>query len=58
MSLKNPTIIGFGIHNNETFYNACKYSSGAIVGSAFIKHISTQGTDFSSIQQFINTLRS
>jgi tryptophan synthase alpha chain len=58
MSLKNTTIIGFGIHNNETFGNACKYSSGAIVGSAFIKHISTQGADFSSIQQFINTLRS
>jgi tryptophan synthase alpha chain len=58
MPLKNKTIIGFGIHNNETFTNACKYSSGAIVGSAFIKHLSSNGTSFSSIQQFINAIRS
>jgi tryptophan synthase alpha chain len=58
MKLKNQTIIGFGIHNNETFNNACKYSAGAIVGSAFIKHLENTSTDFLSIQQFINSIRS
>ena len=37
MSLKNPRLVGFGISNAETFQNACKYSSGAIIGSAFVK---------------------
>ena len=37
MKLKNPCVIGFGISNAETFQNACKYASGAIIGSAFVK---------------------
>src|SRR5665811_1363348 len=37
MHLKNPRLIGFGISDNATFVNACKYASGAIVGSAFVK---------------------
>ena len=37
MNLKNPAMIGFGISNKQTFESACKYSSGAIIGSAFIK---------------------
>ena len=37
MQLNNPTIIGFGISNNETFTKACQYANGAIVGSAFVK---------------------
>ena len=36
MKLKNPTLIGFGISNKETFDSACKYAQGAIIGSAFI----------------------
>jgi tryptophan synthase alpha chain len=37
MQLKNPRLIGFGISNYETFRTACKYSNGAIIGSAFIR---------------------
>lgn len=57
MALNNPALIGFGIHNNETFENACKYSSGAIVGSAFINHISKHGIDSNSVNQFINSFK-
>lgn len=42
--LKNPTLIGFNIKDNASFTNACQYSNGAIIGSAFIKMI-TQSTD-------------
>lgn len=38
-NLRNPTLIGFGISNKETFEQACKYANGAIIGSAFIKAI-------------------
>ena len=37
LNLKNPTIIGFGIHNQDTFRRASSYANGAIVGSAFVK---------------------
>jgi len=37
MNLKNPRLIGFGISNKSTRDMVCKYSSGAIIGSAFIK---------------------
>ena len=36
MRLKNPRLIGFGISNKSTRDMVCKYSSGAIIGSAFI----------------------
>jgi len=43
MTLKNPQIVGFGISNNETFVQATKYSKGAIIGSAFVKHVTNEG---------------
>ena len=37
MNLKNPRLIGFGISNKSTRDVVNRYSSGAIIGSAFIK---------------------
>ena len=37
MNLKKPRLIGFGISNKSTRDMANRYSSGAIIGSAFIK---------------------
>lgn len=39
MKLHNPTLIGFGISDHEGFRQAADYSSGAIIGSAFIKRL-------------------
>ncbi|MFN0175104.1 MAG: tryptophan synthase subunit alpha [Saprospiraceae bacterium] len=57
MQLKNPTIIGFGIRDHETFKNACQFSNGAIIGTAFIQHIAEHGTDKNSIKTFINKIK-
>ena len=43
MQLKNPAIIGFGISDHKSFSKACEYASGAIVGSAFVKLLGTDG---------------
>lgn len=51
LNLKNPQIVGFGISNNETFTQATTHAKGAIIGSAFIKHIETQGVD--KINEFV-----
>jgi tryptophan synthase alpha subunit len=34
-----PTLIGFGIHDHETFEMACKHADGAIIGTAFIRFL-------------------
>ncbi len=37
MKLKNPILVGFGIKDKQTFEAACKYTNGAIIGTAYIK---------------------
>jgi tryptophan synthase alpha chain len=34
-----PTLIGFGIHDHETFELACTKANGAIIGTAFIREL-------------------
>ena len=51
MHLNNPQIVGFGINNHDTFTQATTYTKGAIIGSAFIKHLSINGVN--SIDKFI-----
>lgn len=53
MSLRNPAIIGFGISNKKTFMEACKYASGTIIGSAFIKLLAEKGANSDAINDFI-----
>ncbi|MDT7827841.1 tryptophan synthase subunit alpha [Pricia sp. S334] len=55
MQLSNPQIVGFGIHNTETFRAATQAAKGAIIGSAFIKHLTEHGV--SSIAKFIDEIR-
>jgi len=55
MDLKNPQIVGFGIKDQETFQAATKFAKGAIIGSAFIKHLNTNGA--SNISKFINPIK-
>jgi tryptophan synthase alpha chain len=45
MGLQNPILIGFGIKDNHTFKTACKYSSGAIIGSAYINALQNARPD-------------
>ncbi|MBB3125058.1 tryptophan synthase alpha chain [Mesoflavibacter sabulilitoris] len=55
MQLNNPQIVGFGINNNDTFTQATTYAKGAIIGSAFIKHLSNNGVN--KIENFISSVR-
>lgn len=55
MNLKNPQIVGFGISNSETFKQATKQAKGAIIGSAFIKHVTQTGV--TDIGKFVKAIR-
>jgi tryptophan synthase alpha chain len=57
MNLKNPTLIGFGISNAETFDKASANANGAIIGSAFIRAISQEGDLDKNIEQFIHSIK-
>lgn len=54
MNLKNPQVIGFGISDNKTFTQATNYAKGAIIGSAFIKHLTKNGIN--TIDKFVKTI--
>lgn len=56
MQLQNPAIIGFGITDNKSFSKACEYAAGAIVGSAFVKLLGTDGY-LDKIPGFIQSVR-
>ena len=55
MNLKNPQVIGFGINNNETYTQATENAKGAIIGSAFIKHLTENGVE--TIKEFVQKIR-
>lgn len=58
MKLNTPKLIGFGISNTDTFNTACNYANGAIIGSAFIKTLSTSTTELkNTIRDFIKPLK-
>ncbi|WP_108866195.1 tryptophan synthase subunit alpha [Aquimarina aquimarini] len=55
LQLKNPQIVGFGISNKDTFTQATKNTNGAIIGSAFIKHLTQNGPK--GIGDFVKNIR-
>ncbi len=57
MNLTSPRLIGFGIHDRETFANACRYSQGAIIGSAFIKALAGEGEIGEKVATFVGDIR-
>jgi len=56
MKLNNPQIVGFGISNEHTFKQATTHAKGAIIGSAFIKHLKANGIN--TISSFIKKILS
>ncbi len=56
MNLKNPQIVGFGISNKETFEQATQQATGAIIGSAFIRHVTEKG--IANLDEFVNPILS
>jgi tryptophan synthase alpha chain len=55
--LKNPFLIGFGISNPTTFSQACQYSSGAIVGSAFVSLMKNSKNIAEDTDQFVKKIK-
>ncbi len=56
MELRHPVLIGFGISDKNSFDNACIYAAGAIIGSAYIKALKSEGELESITNQFIERI--
>jgi len=56
MNLKNPRLIGFGISNKATLNTVNEYSSGAIIGSAFIKALNETGNVEKGVELLLKRL--
>ena len=56
MNLKNPVIVGFGIKDRQTFHAACKYASGAIIGTAYIKALENTKNIGKTTRDFLSTI--
>ena len=56
LNLKNKILIGFGIRDRSTFEQACKYASGAIIGTAYIKAIENTDNIDESTNEFLNSV--
>lgn len=57
LELHNPVLAGFGIHNHSGFATAAQYVQGAITGSAFLRHLTENGTDAAGITQFVKSIK-
>lgn len=53
MGLRNSLMVGFGISNAQAFQGVCEFTSGAIVGTAFIR-AQNEGI---AIQEFVKGIR-
>ncbi len=55
LKLRNPIMIGFGISNQKALETVFSFTSGAVVGSAFVKNIRENEKDY-GIKNFMNQL--
>ncbi|MDE5668190.1 MAG: tryptophan synthase subunit alpha [Duncaniella sp.] len=56
MGLSHPLLIGFGISNPSTMADACAHSSGAIIGSLFIKCLERNHTPAEAVADLMATI--
>ncbi len=56
LKLKNPVLVGFGIKDKPTFQSACKFTNGAIIGSAYIKALQNENDINLATKKFLNEI--
>jgi tryptophan synthase alpha chain len=56
MKLLHPVVVGFGIHDKDSFDFASKHLQGGIIGSEFLRVIGTAADLESTIQSFITKI--
>jgi tryptophan synthase alpha chain len=53
LKLRNPVLAGFGIKDRLSFATACRYASGAVIGSAYIKALKNNAGVHAATRSFL-----
>jgi tryptophan synthase alpha chain len=56
LKLKSPRLTGFGISDRNSFNQACRYTNGAIIGSAFVKALSKEESIKEKVRTFVKEI--
>lgn len=56
LHLRHERLIGFGISNEQTYSEACRYSNGAIIGSQFIKCLESAATPAGAVDTLLKKI--
>ena len=56
LPLQNPVLVGFGIKDKASFDEACRYTNGAIIGSAYIKALENAVDVEEATEQFLKKI--
>lgn len=54
---KNPVLIGFGIKGKRDFNYVCRYATGGIIGSAYVRAVEKAGDIKEVTKKFIDAIR-
>lgn len=57
LGLRNPLLVGFGIHDAASFERACEHTAGAIVGTAFIEALEGVEDVSAGVRTFARSIR-
>lgn len=57
MQMEKPMLVGFGISTHDHFMQMSKTTDGAIIGSAFLRHLSQYNFDPSAVTAFTQSIR-
>lgn len=55
--LKSPILAGFGVKDKTSFEAACRYTCGAIIGTAFISALSSSDDIVQTVSSFIRKIK-
>jgi len=58
MNLSNPVLVGFGVKDKRSFETACKYTNGAIIGTAYINALEGASDIRQTTKDFIRSIKS
>jgi tryptophan synthase alpha chain len=56
LRLKNPVLVGFGIHNKATFDAVCQLADGGIIGTAYIKALENKADVNAATNAFLSSI--
>jgi tryptophan synthase alpha chain len=56
MQLNNPILVGFGVKDAASFELATRHTTGAIIGSAYIKALENSTDVSATTAQFLSSI--